>query len=127
VGKIPTNPDHPQAIIFEANLEKSIGVKGVRSFMKFNNMHPWAGCVLRLHLDSQHRTGRNIPEKAPSYGIIIPNEDERRVHGVVNFQDGKLVEMYSVFPVKMSYLGECCSKLRVRKLKWKDSFISRHE
>lgn len=76
--------------------------------------HPWQNSILTVHKESSNNSNESLGgSKAEMQLGLITSNNERQVQGVLNFQDGQLTEMYSVYPINLNLLGETCSKLRV--------------
>lgn len=101
---IPSSKDNTEVIAqFEKELTPIIGSRGVANFLKISEQHPWKACTLSLYKE-------DIEDKY--FGFIIPNQEERRVHGTVTFSNSALTELYSIFPININLLGEACPKLQ---------------
>lgn len=113
-GKMTTS----ECKIFEKHLTQHVGARGVKDFLKIVEHHPWKNCILNLYTLKNTNVLTNmtcafgtIPcENVPvrtkhCYGIITPNQSEKRIQGVVYWKDTILTQLYTIYPININNLG----------------------
>ncbi|ODN03753.1 Phosphatidylcholine:ceramide cholinephosphotransferase 2 [Orchesella cincta] len=113
---IPSKIETPQCKTFEKHLYQFVGSKGVKTFLKIIEYHPWRNCMLNLYAltcpDSLEDTGgagvnstNGNNTDRHCYGIITPNQIEKRIQGIVHWCNGSLTQLYTIYPVNINTLG----------------------
>ena len=110
---------------FEADLQAHSGKKGCSSFMKFIQGHPWRNCNVALYKEPtriqgpRDNKGLEDEESDPLIvtAVITPSREEKRIHGLVTFENGVMTEVYSIFPIHINQAGEACVQLKVSNFK----------
>ncbi|CAL8110205.1 unnamed protein product [Orchesella dallaii] len=111
---VPSRIETPPCKTFEKHLHNFVGSKGVKTFLKMVEYHPWRNCILNLYAlpypDGDDSTGAcintlNGNTEKHCYGIITPNQVEKRIQGIVHWCNGTLTQLYTIYPVNINTLG----------------------
>jgi len=72
--------------------------------------HPWKRYFLTLYSyvsETEYDLVAHIAGRTDRHvwGIITPNQNEKRIQGIVQWNNGLLTQIYTIYPVNLNFLG----------------------
>ncbi|CAG7836865.1 unnamed protein product [Allacma fusca] len=96
---------------FDIQLRIHVGNKGANQFIKFADNFVWRNCFVSVR-DENKCKKIPVKYKRPVMMLVTAAGDEKRVCGEVIFESGFLAGLYSLLPIDLNLIGECCPNIQ---------------